>query len=58
MGRAQRQQFEKQREAVRQEMEKKYNKDKEEKEVIHKDLTFLDGLVPKTEEIANNYEED
>jgi hypothetical protein len=47
MARAQRQIFEKQRESMRQEMEKKYNQEKEEKELIHKDLKFLDSIAPK-----------
>jgi hypothetical protein len=31
-------------------MEKKYNKQREETEVIHKDLKFLDAIAPKDKE--------
>ena len=58
MARSQRQQFEKQRDTIRQELEKKYSKDREEKELVHKDLNFLDSFAPKKEEDGNNFEED
>ncbi len=58
MARTQRQQFEKQRDSVRQEMEKKFNKDKEEKELIHKDLAFLDGFGQKNDEEEKNNDDE
>jgi hypothetical protein len=58
MAKSQRQVFEKQRDTMRQEMEKKYTQDKEEKELVHKDLAFLDTLAPKTEEVDNHNQED
>lgn len=53
MARSQRQIFEKQRDTVRQEMEKKYTQDRQEKELVHKDLAFLDTIAPKTAEVDN-----
>lgn len=58
MARSQRQIFEKQRESMRQEMEKKYNLETQEKELIHKDMKFLDSIAPKNEDEKYQPEED
>ena len=56
MANAQRQMFEKQREATRQVLEKEFKIKKQEKDTVEKDLKFLDHLSkPKAKEDEDSH---